>query len=192
MFHQFIVRNRYYFNLLTFIDQQINKRSWQDWKLCRHLHGHCGKDDSSIDGNERHSDLWIDKDKVDWSLPTRWHRGWLRSSAFMFESSHLYDWLVWWRIYFCPTDINLLPAEEKWLEKEVVKKSFKRFTQTGLVLYYMASRTKKKERSGPCSNDRAHPLALQYVYEGSNKCEHIYSESGLGKHADKMIHTIES
>ena len=48
IFHQFIARNRYYFNLHTFIGQQINKRSFQDWKLCRHNHGHHGKDGSSI------------------------------------------------------------------------------------------------------------------------------------------------
>ena len=38
---------------------------------------------------------------------------------------------------FCPTDINLSPTEKKWLEDEVVKNGFKRFTQTGLIPYYM-------------------------------------------------------
>ena len=46
---------------------------------------------------------------------------------------------------FWPTDINLSSAEEKWLEEEVVKKGFKRFTQTGLVPYYMALRIRKKK-----------------------------------------------
>ena len=49
---------------------------------------------------------------------------------------------------FWPTDISLSPAEEKWLEDEVVKKSFKRLTHTGFIPYFMASRTRKKERGG--------------------------------------------
>ena len=48
MFHQFIARNRYYFNVHIFIGQQINKRSFEDWKLCRHNHRHHGKYDSLI------------------------------------------------------------------------------------------------------------------------------------------------
>ena len=55
---------------------------------------------------------------------------------------------------YWPTDINLLLAEEKWLKEEVVKNGFKRFTQSGLVPYYMASRMRKEERSGPCPYDR--------------------------------------
>ena len=39
MFHQFIARNRYHFNVHTFIGQQINSRSFEDWKLCRHNRG---------------------------------------------------------------------------------------------------------------------------------------------------------
>ena len=34
--------------LLTFIGQQINKRSMMDWKLCRQNHRHHGKADSLI------------------------------------------------------------------------------------------------------------------------------------------------
>ena len=49
--------------------------------------------------------------------------------------------------HFWPTDINLSPKEEKWLEEEVVKKGFKRCTETGLASYYMASRMRKKERN---------------------------------------------
>ena len=48
MFHQFIARIRYHFNVDTFIGQQINNRSLEDWKLCRYDHGHHGKDYSSI------------------------------------------------------------------------------------------------------------------------------------------------
>ena len=46
MLHQFIARNRYYFNVHTFVGQQINKRLFEDWKLSRHNHGHHGEDDS--------------------------------------------------------------------------------------------------------------------------------------------------
>ena len=48
MVHQFIARKRYYFDVHTFIGQQINKRSLKDWKLCRHNHGNHGKADSLI------------------------------------------------------------------------------------------------------------------------------------------------
>ena len=71
MFHQFIARNRYYFNIHTFIGQQINQGSFEDWKLCRHNHRHHIKYDSLIsdtwehDGNERHSNSRFCKDKVD-------------------------------------------------------------------------------------------------------------------------------
>ena len=91
---------------------------------------------------------------------------------------------------FGPTDISLSPAEEKWLEEEVVKKVFKRFSQTGLVPYYMASKLRKKERSGSCPYDSVHSLALPYAYQCLNQCEHIYSESGLGKGADRRIYII--
>ena len=50
-------------------------------------------------------------------------------------------------------DINLSLAEEKWLEEEVVKKRFKRFIHSCLVLCYMASRMRKKDRSDPCPYD---------------------------------------
>ena len=93
---------------------------------------------------------------------------------------------------FWPTDINLSPAEEKWLEDEVVNKGFKRFTQTGLVPYYMSSRMRKKERSSPCPYDKVHPFALPYVYKCFNHCEHIHSKSVLGKHVDRKIYIIES
>ena len=73
-----------------------------------------------------------------------------------------------------------------------MKKDFKRFIQTGLILYYMASRMRKKDISGTCPYDSFHPLALLYAYQCSNQCEHIYSESGLEKHVDKMIYVIES
>ena len=63
---------------------------------------------------------------------------------------------------FWPTDINISPAEEKWLEEEVLKKGFKRVTQTGLVPYYMALRI-RKEKSGQCPYDRVHPPALQFA-----------------------------
>ena len=45
----------------------------------------------------------------------------------------------------------------------------------------MASRMRKKERSGPCPNDRVHPLALLYASGCSNLCEHIHSEFGKWK-----------
>ena len=51
MFHQFITWNMYHFNVHTFIGQQINKISLEDWKLCRHNNGHHGKSDSLISGN---------------------------------------------------------------------------------------------------------------------------------------------
>ena len=53
------------------------------------------------------------------------------------------DWCDKENIFWL-TDINLSLAEDKWLEDKVVKKSIKRFTQTGLVPSYMASRKRKK------------------------------------------------
>ena len=64
---------------------------------------------------------------------------------------------------FWKTDISLSPGEEKWLEKQVVKKDFKRFTQTSLAPYYMASRMKKKYKIAPCPYDSVYPLALPYA-----------------------------
>ena len=46
---------------------------------------------------------------------------------------------------FWPTYINVSRAEEKWLQHKVVNKKIKRFTQTCLVPYYMASRMRKVE-----------------------------------------------
>ena len=43
-----------------------------------------------------------------------------------------------------------------------------------------------------CPYDRVCPLALSYAYKCSNQCEHIYSESGHGKHVDRRIYVIES
>ena len=48
MFHHFIARNRYYFNVHIFIGQQINKRSLKDWKLYRHKRRHHCKADCLI------------------------------------------------------------------------------------------------------------------------------------------------
>ena len=48
MFHHFIAKNKYCFNIHTFIDQQINEQSLEDWKLSRHNHGHHDKADKSI------------------------------------------------------------------------------------------------------------------------------------------------
>ena len=45
---------------------------------------------------------------------------------------------------------------------------------------------------GPCPYDRVHPLALLYAYKCSNQCEHMYFESGLGKHVNRKIYIIES
>ena len=87
---------------------------------------------------------------------------------------------------------SLSPAEEKWLQDKVVKKGFKRFTQTGLASYYMASTMRQKDRSGPCPYDSVHPLVLPYAYKCSNQCEHIYSESGFGKLVDCRMYIIES
>ena len=44
MFHHFIAQNIYYFNVCTFIVQQ----TLEDWKLCRHNHGHHGTASSLI------------------------------------------------------------------------------------------------------------------------------------------------
>ena len=88
---------------------------------------------------------------------------------------------------FWPINIYLSPAEEKWLEEDVVKKGFKRFNQTGLVPYYMALRIQKKKKSVQCPYDRVHPLAMQFPYKCSNQCEHIYSECGSLKHVNRKI-----
>ena len=66
-------------------------------------------------------------------------------------------------------------------------KGLKRFTQTGLVPSYMASRMKKKDRQGLCPYESIHSLALLYAYTCSNQCEHRYSDSWLWKHVDGNI-----
>ena len=151
MFHQFIGQNRYYFNVHTFIDQQINKRSFEDWKLCRHNHGHHGKDDSLISDIVEIMEM---KDiLIQDYIKTRWIDLYPQddtgddSDLQLLHSSHQICMIDWCdeENNFWPTDINLSPAEEKWLEDEVVKKGFKRFTQTSLVLYYMAFRIRKKK-----------------------------------------------
>ena len=48
MFHHSIARNRYYFEVHTFIGQQIHKMSVEDWKCYMHNHGHHGEADTSI------------------------------------------------------------------------------------------------------------------------------------------------
>ena len=48
MFHQFIARNRNYFDVHTFFGQPINKRSFEDWKLCRHNYQYHHKDDNLL------------------------------------------------------------------------------------------------------------------------------------------------
>ena len=68
--HQLIGRNIYYFNVHIFIDHQFNKRSFEDWKLCRHNHVHYGKADNSLSDiveviNLRNYDSILGKDKVD-------------------------------------------------------------------------------------------------------------------------------
>ena len=57
-------------------------------------------------------------------------------------SSHHISMIDWCdeEYNFFPIDINLSPPNKKLLEVEVVKKDFKRFTQTGFALYYMALR----------------------------------------------------
>ena len=63
---------------------------------------------------------------------------------------------------------------------------------TDLILYYMASQLRKKEKCGPCRYDSVYPLALPYVYQCSNQCELIYSEFGHWKQVDRRIYVIES
>ena len=74
----------------------------------------------------------------------------------------------------------------------IAKKGFERFTQIGLVPYYMASRMKKKDKSDSCPYNSVPLLSLSYAYKCSNQCEHIYSESELGKHVDSRIYITES
>ena len=67
MFHQFIAQNRYYFNAHTCIDNKMNKRSFEDWKLCCHNHGHNGKADSLISNIVEMKEIIIhDKIKTSW------------------------------------------------------------------------------------------------------------------------------
>ena len=73
-----------------------------------------------------------------------------------------------------------------------MNKGFKRFTQTGLVPYYMVSRMRKTDRSGPCPYDNIYLIALLYAYQCSNQCECMYFKSGLGKHVDKKIYIIKT
>ena len=55
----------------------------------------------------------------------------------------------------------------------------------------MASRMRKKERSGPYPYDRSHPLAMQYANKFSNQCKQTYFESGHSKYVDRKIYIIE-
>ena len=48
IFHQFVAKNRYHFNVHAFICQQINKRSLEVYIWCRHNHGHHDKEDRTI------------------------------------------------------------------------------------------------------------------------------------------------
>ena len=48
LFYPFIASDRHYFNFHTFIGQQINKRSFENWKLCGHNHGHHANYESFI------------------------------------------------------------------------------------------------------------------------------------------------
>ena len=198
IFHQFITKNRSYFNNHTFIDHQINKRSLKDWKLCRHNHGHHGKYDNSI------SDI-VDMMEMN-DIPIHYYKKTRGvdlcpqddtgdDSDLHLLCSSLHICMIDWcdeKFNFWPTNISLSPAEQKLLEDEVVKRGFKRFTQMGLVPYYMALRMRKKYRSAPCPYDSVHSLALPYAYQWTNQCEHMYSESGLGKHVDRMIYIIDS
>ena len=97
MFNQFIARIRYYLNVKYIywsINQQeifgwletVQAQPWSTW-WGRQLDIWCYRDE----GNESWSIPSLCNDNVDWSLPTRWHWKWLRSSAFMFQSSYLDD-----------------------------------------------------------------------------------------------------
>ena len=154
MFYKFIARNRYYFNVHTFIGEQINKRMLEDWKQCRHNHGHHCKVDSLIFNIVEMMEL---KDiLIQDYIKTRWIDLYSQdgtgddSELQLLCSSHHICMIDWFdeEYNFSPTEISISPAEEKRLEDEVVKKGFKRFTHISLVQYYMASRMRKKERSG--------------------------------------------
>ena len=149
------------------------------WSVRYFYFWHCG-----VGKNQWYCSTWSHKDKLDWFLPPRWHWGLLRSSAFTFQSSHLYGWLVWWGVHF-------FARRHQSFEDEVVKKGFKMFTQTGLVPYYMTSRIKKNDNSAPCSYESLYLLALPHAYQCSNQYEKIYSESWHVKHVDNRIYIIE-
>ena len=129
MLHYFIARNKYYFDVHTFIDQQINKRSLEDWKLCRHNHGHHDKADSSI------SETVIRKKKVEIAvhdcIKARWinfypQDGTGDDSDFQLLYSILCICMIDRcdeQLNFVPTVVSLSPAEEKRLEGQVVKKA---------------------------------------------------------------------
>ena len=69
-FHQFIARNRYYFDVHTFIGQQINEVSFEDGKLCRLNHGFHGEEDTSISDIVEIKEM--DNIAVQGHIKTRW------------------------------------------------------------------------------------------------------------------------
>ena len=116
MFHQFIARNKYYFNVYTFIGQQINKRSFENWNTVQAQPGHHSKDDSLffdiVEMKEMYDILIQDYIKVRWiDFYPQDDTG--DDSDLQILSSHCIGMIDWCdeEYKFCPTDINLSPGE---------------------------------------------------------------------------------
>ena len=136
MFHQFIAQNRYYFNVHTDIGQQMNKRSLEDWKLCRHNHWQYGNAVSSI------SDI-VEMKEMDDILINNYIKALGMTQMFTFYLPVFISvWLigVMMNLIFCQETSAFYQLKRNGQKIELWKKGFKMFTETGLVPSYIASK----------------------------------------------------
>ena len=131
MLHYFIAWNKLFFALNTFITHQINKLSVEDWKLLT-LKLWWWKKLMTLQ-------LIITVRKYGLIFIHKMMLGMTQIFSFYVHAFHIFiiDWCNE-KFNFWPTDISFSSGEDKLLEEEVLKKGFKRFNQTCLVLYFMA------------------------------------------------------
>ena len=105
----------------------------------------------------------------------------------------IFVWLigVMRNLIFCQ-ETTVFPQGKIWLENKVLKKEFKRFTQTGLIPYFMSSTNPKKDKNAPCPFDSVHLLVLIHAFHCSNQCENIYPDPRHVEHVDNRKNLRES
>ena len=108
------------------------------WSIWHFYYWHCGQEI-----NKWNWVSWSYRDKMDWSFPTRWHWRWLRIWAFVFQSSQLYGWLMWWRIQFWSHTHQPFCRGRKMAE---IEKGVQKVHSNYLIPYDMALRRKKKQK----------------------------------------------